>query len=85
MALIKGESEELWQCQGWDGNNEPCPGKLPQKIAYCALSCEFLTVYNPYTDWGWGCKKYWEKLAWKEKGILKCKSCLSGIFLCKEG
>jgi hypothetical protein len=26
MALIKGESEEVWQCLGWDGNEEPCPG-----------------------------------------------------------
>jgi hypothetical protein len=32
MALIKGESEEVWQCLGWDGNEEPCPGYVREGI-----------------------------------------------------
>jgi hypothetical protein len=83
MALIKGESEEVWQCLGWDGNEEPCPGKLPWKAAYCTLGCEFLKVVNPYEDWYWGCKKYKKKLKEKGKNILKCKPCFSEIFYVK--
>jgi hypothetical protein len=80
MALIKGELEEVWQCLGWDGNEGPCPGKLPQKVAYCVLGCESLVVLNPYTDWYWGCKKYKKKLKDTEGKILKCKPCLLDIF-----
>jgi hypothetical protein len=80
MALIKGESEEVWQCQGWDGNEEPCPGKLLWKAAYCALSCESLVVLNPYGVWYWGCKKYKKKLKEKGENILKCEACFSEIF-----
>jgi hypothetical protein len=80
MALIKGESGEVWQCQGLDGNEEPCPRKLTWKAAYCVLGREFLAVLNPYADWYWGCKKHKKKLEEKEENILKCNPCFSEIF-----
>jgi len=82
MAIVG--SEEIWQCMGWDGNEEPCPGKMPIAMRYCG-KCESLEIKNPTMGrffWEAKCKIYMRDLIKKRNKSLsgakfkKCQICL---------
>ena len=74
MAIVG--SEDIWQCGGWDGNEEPCPGKMPTAMRYCG-KCESVGLnFQPGVIFReWVCKVYNRVLTQKGKRFLKCESC----------
>jgi hypothetical protein len=75
MAMVG--SEDIYQCLGWDGNEEPCPNKMDKEAFYCgdcgniaiAINCNANKKYHD-------CNKYWKILRIDGKRILKCQACL---------
>jgi len=75
MAIVG--SEDIWQCGGWDGNEEPCSGKMPNAMRYCG-KCEFVEVKggtNSLLSLEWICGRYKRVLTQKGKRFLKCNIC----------
>jgi hypothetical protein len=74
MAIVG--SEDIWQCGGWDGNEEPCSGKMPTALRYCG-KCELVTIkhISGQIFYEWICDRYKKVLTQKGKRHLKCNIC----------
>jgi len=70
MAMVG--SLEFWQCGWWDGNEEPCPGKIPNTMKYCG-ECKAVTI-NCFTMERI-CERFNRVLTRKGKKFLKCSLC----------
>jgi hypothetical protein len=72
-------SEDIWQCMGWDGNEEPCPGKMPVAMGYCgkcdSVKMKFREGGDPHLCY-FACKEFKKVLKQKGKRLLKCEACL---------